>query len=240
MRNLKNGERGMIRFVGATVVLMILISSFALAQDSPPRVQVFGGYSLLHEDTPGLTDGSVDLALHNPSSAFGVRTNFNGWNAEAQYNVSPWVGLVVDFSGYSGVPFTATSPSGTAGLPNQTRYSFLAGPALSYQNKTRFTPYVHALFGVERAHIAASTLAGSSPPISSIDTTYNDFTAALGGGVDYKVMRHVALRLGQLDWYHTTLNMNKFYGNAFSSVQFEGAPTHQRNVRFSAGIVVSF
>jgi opacity protein-like surface antigen len=230
----------MIRFAVATVVLIILISSFALAQDSTPRIQVFGGYSLLHEDTRGLTNSNVDVAMHNPSSAFGIRSNFNGWNAEVQYNLNRWVGLVGDFGGYSGVPFTATKPSAAPGLPNQTRYSFLGGPALSYRTKSRFTPYVHALFGIERAHLAASTLSGSVPPFSSVDTTVNDFTAALGGGVDFRVMRHVALRLGQVDWYHTTLNMNKFYGNAFDSTQFQAPPTRQKNLRFSAGIAVNF
>jgi opacity protein-like surface antigen len=254
MRNLKR-EKLMTRLAGATInlttinlttitlktiALIVLVSSLAGAQDAPPKVQIFGGYSLLHEDTRLLTDTEINVALHDPTSSFGVRSNLNGWTAEAQYNLPAWVGLLVDVSGYSGVPFTATTATGSAGLPRESRYSFLIGPALTYRNKTRFTPYLHALFGLERAHLNASTLANSSPPFTSIDTTFTDFTAALGGGVDYRISRRFALRLGQLDWYHTSLNMNKFFGNAFTSPEFEGLSTHQKNWRFSAGVVINF
>jgi opacity protein-like surface antigen len=230
----------MIRFAGAILALIFLIASFAVAQDSTPRVQVFGGYSLLHEDTHGLTESTVDFVMHNPTSTFGIRSNFNGWNAEAQYNVSSWVVFAADFAGYTGEPFTASNASGAAGLPQESRYSFLAGPVVSYRNKTRLTPYIHVLFGLERAHLDATTLAGSAPPFSTVATTFNDFAIAAGGGVDYRIWRRVALRLGQVDWYKTSLNPNKFYGSSFNSELFEGLPTRQKNVRFSAGIVVNF
>ena len=230
----------MTRLAGATVTFIVLISSLALAQDSTPKWQIYGGYSLLHEDTHRQKDLAVDLSLHDPNSAFTIKSYFSGWNAEVQYNANRWLGAVADFSGYSAVPFTATNPGGATGLPTQSRYSFLVGPVISYRNKTRFTPYAHVLFGLERAHLTGTTLSSSTPPFTSIATTYNDFTAAVGVGADYRVVRHVALRLGQIEWYHTSLNANKFYGNAFNSVQFQGLPTHQRNFRVSAGIVVSF
>jgi len=230
----------MIRIFRATLALITLMGSLAWAQDAMPRVQVFGGFSILLEDTRGLSDTQVNLSLHNPTSAYGIRSNFNGWNAGAQYNWNRWVSFAVDFSGYSGVPFTATTPSGTAGLPTQSRDSFLVGAVGSYRNKTKFTPYAHALFGLERAHLNASTPAGSVPPFTTVDTTFDDFAAVLGGGVDYRVARRISLRLAQLDWYHTTLNTNKFFGEAFDSRQFQVPPTHQKNVRFSTGIVVNF
>ena len=230
----------MIRIASATIALIFLISVPSFGQDAPPKVQVFGGFSILSEDTRGLSDTQVDLALHNPTSQFHIRSNFNGWNAEAQYNMNRWVGFAADFSGFSGVPFTATTAGGAAGLPNQSRYSFLVGAVLTYRNKNRLTPYVHALFGLERAHLSASTPEGSVPPFTAVDTTFDDFAAALGGGVDLRLRRRVSLRLGQIDWYHTTLNMNQFLGTALDSDQFQSPPTHQKNWRFSTGVVVNF
>jgi hypothetical protein len=53
-------------------------------------------------------------------------------------------------------------------------------------------------------------------------------------------VRHVSVRLGQLDWYHTSIDLNKFYTDAFAGSLFQGLATHQDNLRFSAGAVVWF
>jgi opacity protein-like surface antigen len=234
------GERGMIRFAVATITLTVLIGSFGLAQDATPKVQVFGGFSLAHADTGLLSGPTLDGDLREPNNTFGVATNFQGWNAEGQYNFDRWVGIVADFGGRSGRPITGTNVTSPSGLPNGNAYSILAGPVISYRTKSRMTPFVHALFGWDRTRLDASTITGVSSPVSSVATTYTDFAIALGGGLDVKVVRHVALRVGQVDWFHTSVNLNKFYGSAFSSDLFQGLATHQRNLRFSGGIVVSF
>lgn len=230
----------MIRLAAATIVMAALVGSFALAQDSTPRVQVFGGYSLMHADIARPTGQAWDLSLQEPSGTFAPTSNFKGWSAEAQYNADRWVGVAADFGGQWGGPITASSGSGISGLPNANTYSFLAGPVLSYRNKSRMTPFVHALFGWDRASLSASTISGLSSPVSSPAKTYTDFAIALGGGLDFKISRHFALRAGQLDYFHTSLNFNKFYGSAFDSERFEGFATHQDNLRFSTGVVVSF
>ncbi len=240
MRNLKGENVRMIRFASARITLIFLIGSFAFAQNSTPKVEVFGGYSLLHADSGGLNGTIVDLDLHQFPNTFGVRSNYNGWNAEAQYNFSPWVGLVADFDGYYGSPLTVQSPSRVSGLPNGNSYAVLVGPVISYRAKKKITPFIHALFGWERTSLSASTLTGTSPPVSSFGTTYYDFVIAPGGGVDYKLSRHFALRLGQLDWYHTSKNLNSFYGSAFGIGLFQGLSTHERNLRFSTGVVLNF
>jgi opacity protein-like surface antigen len=238
MRYSQEGERGMTRFAGATIIVTVLIASFAFAQDSTPKVQVFGGYSLLNQISGGPTDISLDLALHPVSGGFGVATNFNGWSAEAQYNANRWVGIVADFGGRNGSPITA--PGGVSGLPNGKAYSFLAGPVISYRTKSRLTPFVHVLAGWERSSLNASTITGVSPPVSSAAETYTDFAIALGGGLDYSIFRHFALRVGQLDYYHTSQNLSKFYGTAFGGTSFEGLATRQVYLRISAGAVLRF
>jgi opacity protein-like surface antigen len=240
MRYSQQGERGMTRFAAAAIILTAMICSLASAQDSTPKVQVFAGYSVFHADTGGLTGDVLDLTLRPATDAFGVPTNFNGWNAEAQYNVSRWVGVAADFGGRYGSPIGVFSSSGVSGIPKGDGYSFLAGPVISYRTKSRVTPFVHALFGWDRSSLSASTITGLPVPVSAAATSYIDFTTALGGGVDYKVTRHLAIRAGQFDYYHTSLDLNKFYGSAFGIGLFGGLRTHQDNLRLSAGVVLRF
>jgi len=232
----------MIRFAAAAIALTILIGVLAFGQDATPKVQVFGGYSLLRLDHGGLSGGLLDVDLNQASNPFGLANYFlDGWNAEAQYNTGPWLGIAADFGGHSGTPIIAARDRTLAGLPKETAYSFLAGPVISYRTKSKITPFVHGLFGWDRTSLNASTITGSvTSPVSSAATTYNDFAMALGGGADYRIARHVSVRLGQLDWFHTSLDLNKFYGSAFGAGLFQGLHTHEVHYRFSAGAVLRF
>jgi opacity protein-like surface antigen len=229
----------MVRFSAAMIGLIVLTGSLVFAQDATPKVQVFGGYSFMRTGTGGLSASALDVDLHQYPNTFGIGSNFNGWNAEAQYNIDRWIGIVADFGGEYGTPFTAKA-QGVARLPAMTEYSFLAGPVVSYRAKARITPYVHALFGWDRASLAASTITGTASPVTSIASTYTSFASVFGGGVDYKISRHFALRLGQVDYFHTTLDLNSLYGNAFGPGRFQGLPTHENNIRVSTGIAIWF
>jgi len=232
----------MMRVAVVTIALIVLTSSIAFSQDPAPKVQVFGGYSLLHTNSGGVTGPLLDSALAAPTGTFGVSSNFNGWNAEAQYNLKPWFGIVADFSGSYGSPITASSGSGVSGLPNGNSYSILFGPALSYRTKLRMTPFVHALFGFDRAHLDQSTITGlpvGSPDFSNA-VSDTGFAMALGGGLDYRLSHHIALRLGQVDYLYTGHHLNSLYGGAFGPGMFSGLATHENNLRFSTGIVFKF
>jgi opacity protein-like surface antigen len=239
MRTLKTENPEMVRFAVATVILIAAIGSSVFAQDTTQKLQVFGGYSLVNEDKGRLNGPLLDLALHQPANTFGVASNFEGWNAEAQYNANRWVGIVADFSGRSGKPITGVNAAVT-GLPNSTAYTVLVGPAISYHNRSRFTPFVHALFGWDRTSLSASTIAGPTSAVSVLAENYTDFAVAFGGGVDCKLAKHFALRLGQVDWFHTSVNLNKVYGGAFDTDEFGSLSTRQRNWRVSAGVIVQF
>jgi len=77
--------------------------------------------------------------------------------------------------------------------------------------------YRHVLFGGARGS-GETTAAGVSGPIS--DT---GFALALGGGLDVNAGKHVAFRIGQVDYLLT-----KTFGGS------------QHNVRYSAGLVFRF
>jgi opacity protein-like surface antigen len=243
MRYSQQGENvEMTRSSAAVIsfILIVLTGSFALAQDSTPKVQVFGGYSFVLADPGKLRGGNLDLFLRQNFDAFGTGSSFSGWSTEAQYNADRWFGVAVDFGGRYGTPITPYSRSSVSGVPKATAYSVLVGPVLSYRTKSRITPFVHALFGWDRTSLGASTISGVSTPVSSVAITYDDFAMALGIGIDYRISRHFAIRAGQIDYFHTSLNLDSFYRNAFDNQLFQGLANHQDNLRFSAGAVLRF
>jgi hypothetical protein len=209
-----------------------------------PKWQVFGGYSLFRAYLGHLNSTNFDVDVDLFPNTLVTRNNFNGWSAEAQYNFGPLVGGVIDASGFLGLPFTPAP--GVGGLPSASSYSILAGPVVTYRKWKGFSPYAHALFGWNRMSIGTSTLTGVTYPpaalipLSSKATSFDDFTMAFGGGFDYKLTRRFDVRLGQLEWFRTSLNMDSFYGTAFSSTLVQGFPAKEGNLRFSAGAVVKF
>jgi opacity protein-like surface antigen len=222
------------------MALIALSSSLAFAQDEAAKVQVFGGYSFLHSDNGKVTATTLNEDSKEPNNPFGTIGNFTGWNAEAQYNFNRRFGIAVDGGGHYGSPITESRFTKLSGLPDQSAYTLLAGPVVTFAGKSRVAPYIHALFGYDRIQIKASTITGLTYPLNSTATTANDFAVALGGGVDYRVFRIFSLRLAQVDWMETTHNFNHFYGNAFPSGVFQNLATHERNVRISTGLVVKF
>jgi opacity protein-like surface antigen len=227
----------MNRFAVATITLTVLISSFAFSQDATPKVQAFAGYSLTQLVHGGPLIATVDLDLKQLTDAFGTANTFNGWSVEGQYNVDRWFGVVADVGGRSGTYLTGAP--GINGMPTGSTYSFLAGPVISYRTKSKVTPFFHVLAGWERTSQGSTTITGPSAPVPAVATTYDDFAVAVGGGVDYKITRRFAVRVGQLDYYHASLNLNKYYQSAYG-VLFEGMPITQVSLRFSAGVVMRF
>jgi opacity protein-like surface antigen len=209
-----------------------------------PKVQVFGGYSFIYEGLRNLNATFLDTDLNLYPRTLIPQTDFHGWNAEGQYNINSWVGIVGDVSGTITMPFIAGI--GVTGVPTGSSYSIMAGPAVSYRKIKNLTPFVHALFGWNRTSLGTGTLTssrviGTTPfPVSSVGATFTDFAMAFGGGLDYKISGHFSLRPLQLDWYRTSLNFNSFYGTAFNSTLVQGFETKQRNLRVSTGVVVNF
>lgn len=130
----------------------------------------------------------------------------NGWNGSLEGKFLPWVGLVADLGGYYG---SQRVPGG--GTTDGHIYTFLFGPQVSV-SVGKFTPFAHAMFGAGRT-------ATSGGGFSDSDIS---FATALGGGLDYKIIKGLAWR-GQLDFLQT-----RFYSET------------QNNVRFSTGIVLRF
>jgi len=183
--------------------LILMMSLAAVAADDVPSFEVFGGVSWFHLDTMKIP---------------GVKSNYAGWDSEAQYNLNKFIGITADIGGNYGrlQPNTKTVHE----------YTFVFGPTFSFRTE-HSTIFAHTLFGANSENILNT--AGASGAGS--DTA---FTMAWGGGLDIKINRTFALRLGQLDWVYTR--------HDFSNLTVSGVPLtdHQNNLRYSGGIVINF
>jgi hypothetical protein len=180
------------------IACALLFVSLASAQ-VPTSGNVFFGYSFENA-------GSSAFDLSNVS-----RPNMNGWEASLEGKVLPHVGLVADFGGhYGSQSFVEATPDGpVTGNVTGHEEEVLFGPRIAV-SVGKFRPFGEFMVGV--AHMSTSD---SGPSDTS-------FATALGGGLDYKIIRPVAWRF-QGDYVQT-----RFFG------------TTQSDVRISTGIVLRF
>jgi len=177
-----------------------------------PIVEVNAGYTYMRWQVPPV--------LTPPPSDY----NYNGFNAGASYNFTRWLAAAVDVSGvYNSQPNTGSGPSNTH------IYSYLFGPRIYPVGHHKLTPYVHALFGISTFDFNAPAF-GGSPAFSLSD---NAFSFAIGGGIDWRITRHIAIRLAQLDFQQTRLLHT-------IAVQSMVPADNQNNFKYSGGVVFRF
>jgi len=178
---------------------MVLLAGMASAQ-VPTSGDIYLGYSFENTDWSGLNS-----ALSRP--------NLHGWEGSLEGKVFPHVGIVTDFSQHFGSQhFNEPTPLGPTSV-NVTGHGWelLFGPRLSLP-AGGITPFAEALFGL--GHISNG---GTLP-----STTNTSFATALGGGLDFKLVRPLAVRF-EGDYLQT-----RFYS------------TRQNAVRVSTGLVIRF
>ena len=172
---------------------LLVLAMAAAAEAQIPGGNIFFGYSN--------AGGEI-----GPSN----QKNLNGWEASLEGKFLPFLGAVLDLSEHFGSGNVLICSVGcTAGHVDTRRYMFMLGPRLSI-SVGKFTPFAQALFGA--GHVTNSAFLGS-------DTS---FATAIGGGLDYKLIKGLAWRF-QGDELHT-----RFYDRT------------QNHFRFSTGIVLRF
>ena len=183
----------------ACVMVVIFFGSVAGAQ-IPTSGNIFVGYSFENTNWSGLNS-----ALSRP--------NLHGWAASLEGKVFPHLGIVTDYSAhYGSQSFLLAIPPGGSVSTNVTghEWAVLFGPRLSIP-VGKISPFGEALFGV--SHI------NNGGFVSNANTS---FATALGGGLDYSLVRILALRL-EADYMRT-----RFFSTA------------QNDMRFSTGLVFRF
>ncbi len=180
---------------------LLMSGIVASAQESAPTPVVETGFSYSYTRVnPG---GNI--------SAY----NANGGYGYAEYNVNKVVGLVAEL----GADYAGTA----GGLQlRDTAFQYLFGPRFNWR-KSRFTPYVQALFGGQRLSYGLD--ASAARPV--LASSQNNFAAAFGGGVDFNLTNHISVKPFQLEYLMAQApsgNLNYV----------------QNNLRYSAGVVFRF
>lgn len=119
-------------------------------------------------------DASIGYSYFRLGGSGGL--NQNGISGSVSYNPIPFMGVVGDFGGYH------ASPGGTS----VNTYTYLFGPRIQLPNPTRIKPFAQFLVG------------GAHENIYGVGST-TDFAYSVGGGVDFGILPHLALR-PQLDY----------------------------------------
>ena len=151
-----------------------------------PKFELFVGYSYLRA-VPTYADGNRLVWL-------------NGGSTSLAYNFNRHLGLVADFGAYtnSEVRFTGAY-TGTVDVDNSNTavLSYLFGPRLSFRNHKQLTPFVQALFGGVHANQVALKNCTTNCIVLPKD---DSFAMTAGGGLDFRIHRHFALRLIQAEY----------------------------------------
>ena len=184
-----------MRKIPAIVFVMSLVVAASQAQ-IPTSGNVFFGYSFARGNTfSGLSSAGI---------------NMNGWEGSAEGKFLPWIGVVADFDWHYG-GHALFGCTGQGCRLNASRHAVLFGPRAS-MSIGRYTPFAEFLLG-----LAHQTDSGRD--ISNSDTS---FATAIGGGLDYKLVKGVAWRVEGDDVRSSLFHV-----------------THN-NIRISTGIVFRF
>jgi len=193
----------MLKAAGIAGVLFLFAG---LASAQIPSGNIFLGFSYERTNSTAFSGSNlVTTTFSHP--------NLHGWEASFEGKVLPLVGIVGDVSGhYGSQSFVEVTPNGPQSI-NVTGHEqeYLVGPRLSVP-VGKFTPFAELMVGVAHIHTG-----GTLPSPSNTSFAY-----ALGGGLDYRIFRPIALRV-EGDYLRT-----KFFNS------------RQNNFRLSVGVVFRF
>jgi opacity protein-like surface antigen len=201
------------------LLLVVWLSPLVVAQDENKdkrRVEFFGGYSYLVTD-PKESGDPIDH-----------QDNLDGFNVAATYYIRKRFGITGDFSAH----FAKTTYDVTGGTIsfNSKSFNFFVGPQYKFTNKTRLTPFVHALAGISNNRFSyRAIVTGATTPAAEASLSITDFALAIGGGLDVRVNKRVSIRAFQIDYSPVFVQSRPQFG-IDGNRRFD-------NVRFSIGIV---
>ncbi len=183
------------------IVLGLLLGLFgtvlgAKAQEESSKFEVYGGYYYAR----------INVNANVPGIAPSATYIGEGGGGQLAYKAKDWLGVVGDVSG-----FYATSAGN--GAFAGAFLTYLVGPRVNFRHG-KLTPFVQALFGGVR----------TTDGIAQSTGTENNFAMTAGGGIDFKVSRHVSVRPIQAEYFMTKIP--------------DGLNNRQDNLRIGAGIAV--
>jgi outer membrane protein OmpA-like peptidoglycan-associated protein len=194
----------------ATIAVLCVFSALAAAQDQPaPKWELYGGYSFLYPnaDVHGLLPGGV-LPVSSP-----LESNPRGAGASITYDFNRWFGLTLDASTHWGSGETTLGKR----IDDAAFSNLSFGPKVTFRG-AHVAPFLEALVGDHRLM-----------PDAFHDIDKLGFM--IGGGLDFNVSKHVALRLPRVDYVMSSYR----YGPSATT-----GSTDLRGIRAQAGLVFTW
>ena len=154
------------------LLVVFLLSSAVVYAQEHPKYELFGGYSLLHNEG----------------------ANANGWEVSGAYNFNRWIGIKADISGhYRG--------DSNIFLRSSDHHHFLTiGPQYSWRTK-HATLFGHTLFGLAHEDIYERVFFPRPPGIpTAFEFGTNSFATIIGGGGDWNLGKRFVWRVAQFDF----------------------------------------
>jgi hypothetical protein len=150
----------------------------------------------------GYSHNRVDTGFNDPNQNFiSNREGFNGVEAFAKGNVSRYVGIVGDYSFHrKSFNDSFTTTTGTTAVSVDVDLHTLMGGVEFKDNakETKVKPFGRVLAGFQHDRAKVNGFTG-------LDTNETGFSAAIGGGLDFRVSPRVDFRAIQVDYNPTHL-----------------------------------
>jgi opacity protein-like surface antigen len=187
--------------VQKSFAIVVLLGIFATArpmqaQEQVSKLEVYGGYYYARFNVNANVPGIAPSATYKG----------NGGGGQFEYNANHWLGVVGDLGGF----YATSSGSGAfAGVA----FTYLLGPRVNFR-RGKVTPFAQALFG---GVWTTDGIAQSTGP-------ENNFAMTAGGGIDFKVSKHVSVRPVQAEYFMIRIP--------------DGLNNRQNNLRVGTGIVL--
>jgi opacity protein-like surface antigen len=206
-----------MRRVLFAAIVVVLVAGVAAAQDFP-KVEIFGGYSLLRLGGSEINDLTDAFESEFPDGATFSTSKLlkKGFDASIAFNINQNFGIEAGFLYNRGDLVTAsgTDEGSYKGKEQVSEFAFMAGPRFTIRKNDKVTPFVHALFGVNHAKGESSlTIDGEANDeyLSDYNFSDNGFGMAIGGGIDVNVNKAFGIRLIQADYFmakHDEVTLN--------------------------------
>lgn len=190
---------------------------FALPSPKPKATPFPADANKATEEAPGRllpryeVAGMYQYLNFNPGDPFNSFGNHGG-SGSFTYNASKWLGLTGEIGGYHFKRNVNNNQIG-GGIT-----SYLFGPRLNLRRFDHFVPFAEFLVG--GAH--------GGPQLTG-DKGQNAFALAAGGGVDMVLLKNLAWRVAELDYFSTNF-----------SGPWLNAKSRQNDFRAGTGVVLRF
>jgi outer membrane protein OmpA-like peptidoglycan-associated protein len=203
----------------------ILVFGFTALAQEVPKAELFLGYEYVY---------------FNPAHEASGNQNFhmNGGGGAVNFNINKVLGIKAEFTGAGAGDMKVCDSTGLKCLTTSGNFfTYLFGPQLTIRKSSKLQPFVHVLFGGAYSNvygnIAQKGTVSTGP--TTADFGKHAFALAAGGGLDLKVSKSVAIRLGQFDYF-----MTRFSGRWIDTSGTGSAGgleiSNQSNFRYLGGV----